>query len=619
MATTTKTSPKVKTQAETRVAEKLSLRKAKSKFWRNSAPKGVDGDDSWTVWSRHLAKRNNAPALQQLCESSSTPLRWGLNVAELSPRTIEMLEWLDRLSDQPAKSKRSVSAKSTEPLLSSWLEGSRVLPLSIDFALECLVVAHALPRISDQVPADFWWSLVDGLWQVVNSAGDWRCDEELPPDEGLAQQMLAGELPLTLAHFLAEMRPVYKRRAAARDALSEGIAELTNGNGQVQGEYLGHLRPLLACWTRCRLIGSQTKKSCWNRKSDEQYQWMITHALGLSSATGVALLAEPHGEVWTADFLRTAIAAGGDQADVAAAKSIYSKKLTAKLKAKASEPVPDTSDNCEWAGVAYMRTDWDRKHPVLAIDYSSPDLKLECWLGTQRLISGTWTWETTLNGKRIEPVGTWDESCWFSDDDVDYLELSMELAGGARLDRQICLARDEMFLLLTDYVLETRGGKLSHRYRLPLDGEIEFEPERDTREGLLTAGKTLARVLPLALPEWRSDPRVGQLTANNHRLQLEQEREGQSLACPLLIDLDRSRAKKPCTWRQLTVAQSLEVQTPDVAVGYRAQCGKDQWLVYRSMTEPANRTLLGQNLSNECLVARFLPESGEVDELLEIE
>ncbi|MCA9231839.1 MAG: hypothetical protein KDA57_14410, partial [Planctomycetales bacterium] len=72
-------------------------------------------------------------------------------------------------------------------------------------------------------------------------------------------------------------------------------------------------------------------------------------------------------------------------------------------------------------------------------------------------------------------------------------------------------------------------------------------------------------------------------------------------------------------WRQLTVAQSLEVQPHDVAVGYRAQCGKDQWLFYRSLDQPANRTVLGQNLSLDCLVARFLAASGEVDELLEID
>jgi hypothetical protein len=133
------------------------------------------------------------------------------------------------------------------------------------------------------------------------------------------------------------------------------------------------------------------------------------------------------------------------------------------------------------------------------------------------------------------------------------------------------------------------------------------------------ANKPLARVLPLALPEWRVDPRVGQLKTSGGRLQLEQSREGTSVSCPLFFDLKRGRLSKPCTWRQLTVAQTLEIQSPDVAVGYRAQCGKQQWLYYRSLAKAANRTVLGQNLSIECLMARFLSPSGEIDELLEID
>ena len=202
---------------------------------------------------------------------------------------------------------------------------------------------------------------------------------------------------------------------------------------------------------------------------------------------------------------------------------------------------------------------------------------------------------------------------------MDYLELSIELTAGARLERQILLARDELFLLLADNIHGNGPGNISHCMRLPLDNSVSFVPEQETREGLLTAGKPIGRVLPLALPEWRTDPRFGELTMTEGRLQLEQQRLGENLACPLLVDLRRSRLSKQCTWRQLTVAEALEIQPHDVAVGYRAQCGKQQWLIYRSLTEPANRSLLGQNLSSECLVARFLAPSGEIDELLEIE
>jgi len=631
MATTTKpttqstTKPARKVSQTTSATKKLSDSIASPKFWHKSAPQamaykeGMADKDSWTLWSQHLGKRHTPLPLEIMGEATTTPLKWGLTLTELSPRTVELLALLDQLSVQARQDKPHVSEQTVEQILAGWLEGSHALPQSIDFALECLVVAHLLPRVAEVVLPEFWWGLADALWQIADSASDWRSDAELPAEQGLAQQLLAGELPLTLAALLPEMRPVRKLLARAREALTEGLAELTNGNGLVQGKYLGYQRPMLACWTRCQLLGGQLKKDCWSRKSNKIFQWMVTHSLALSSPLGTPLLGGPHDEAWSPEFLRCVLKMGGDEAQAAAAKSIFSKPLTTGIKAHKESALPENSDNCEWAGVAYLRTDWQRKAPVLAVDYSSPDLRLECWVGPQRLLAGVWSWKTTLHGKPLEPVGSWEESCWFSDEDVDYLELSIDLKGGARLERQILLARDEMFLLLADYIIDTNGGQLCHRASLPLDQAVAFEPEQETREGLLTANKTLARVLPLALPEWRSDPRVGQLTTNNDHLQLEQQREGQNLACPLLIDLKGSRAKKACTWRQLTIAQSLEIQSHDVAVGYRAQCGKDQWLIYRSLVEPANRTLLGQNLSNECLVARFLAPEGEIDALLEIE
>ena len=75
---------------------------------------------------------------------------------------------------------------------------------------------------------------------------------------------------------------------------------------------------------------------------------------------------------------------------------------------------------------------------------------------------------------------------------------------------------------------------------------------------------------------------------------------------------------RPVTWRRLTVAESLRVQPDEAAVGYRVMAAGEQWLLYRSLSELANRTLLGHNLSSEMLIARF-DRGGEVEPLVEIE
>jgi len=53
-------------------------------------------------------------------------------------------------------------------------------------------------------------------------------------------------------------------------------------------------------------------------------------------------------------------------------------------------------------------------------------------------------------------------------------------------------------------------------------------------------------------------------------------------------------------------------------VAYRAQSGRRQWLVYRSLAPAANRTFMGQNVSGEFCAGRF-PKKGEIDEWIEVE
>ena len=153
---------------------------------------------------------------------------------------------------------------------------------------------------------------------------------------------------------------------------------------------------------------------------------------------------------------------------------------------------------------------------------------------------------------------------------------------------------------------------------LPLAQNIRWQPEAETRDGILAGQKIHAAVMPLALSEWRADPRGGTLESRGGRLILTQETRGRAICCPLVIDLDRRRTKDERTWRQLTVGENLDIVANDVAVGYRAQSGDDQWLFYRSLGPAGNRTVLGQNISGEFTAGRF-PSSGKFKQWIEIE
>jgi hypothetical protein len=149
---------------------------------------------------------------------------------------------------------------------------------------------------------------------------------------------------------------------------------------------------------------------------------------------------------------------------------------------------------------------------------------------------------------------------------------------------------------------------------------VSFQGEAETREGLLTTaqGPSL-RALPLALGEWRTGSTCGALQGTPSGLELTQTAQGEALFAPLFIDLDPRRLTKEVTWRQLTVGKSRAAVPLDEAVGYRAQVGRNQWVLYRSLGGAATRTVLGRNLYNELLIGRFQTSDGSVKTILEIE
>jgi hypothetical protein len=277
------------------------------------------------------------------------------------------------------------------------------------------------------------------------------------------------------------------------------------------------------------------------------------------------------------------------------------------------------SSHSEKKATALLRANWSEAGEQVLVRFPGQSMEVELSCGGQVLCSGTWPCEVWRNGELAPLTTAWESTCWVADEDVDYLELEIQLAQGLRVQRHVVLARQDRFLLLADAVLGDQPGPLEYRACLPLGPGTSFRGAKEGREGFLVAArKRRALVLPLALPEWRADERVGELVSTSHGLELHQSAAGRRLFAPLFFDLSPRRLSRRLTWRQLTIGESLAIQPPDVAVGYRIAIGKEQWLLYRSLAPKGNRTLLGHNLSTETLVARF-DRKGEVESIIEIE
>ena len=223
--------------------------------------------------------------------------------------------------------------------------------------------------------------------------------------------------------------------------------------------------------------------------------------------------------------------------------------------------------------------------------------------------------EIRIENEPLQITSDWEELCWSSDDDMDYIELEVRLNDSWRLQRQILLARRDRFLFSADVLIGgTEPSKIHYSRPIPLNDQVELVHDDQACEIGIKSKKNLGCMMPLALNEWKAGCHLGQFDGQS----LQRSAVGVGLYVPLFVDLDPKRQRKSRTWRQLTVAEQLRLVNHDEAVAFRVQIGQQNWAFYRSLSGSINRTFLGQNVINEFLVARFLRD-GEIETLIEIE
>jgi hypothetical protein len=501
-------------------------------------------------------------------------------------------------------------AETAEQFVAALSSGSPAQSKSL-LAIESLAWCHALPRLTGQLPASLWWDL---LRQLLSSADE--SAREVHPDP-LCWQLWSAELPMTLAYLFPELTPCRQRAHGGLQSLRDGMEEILDGEGLPHSKDLHLLRPLLACWTRWGYLAEADAELAWDKSARAHFAWTVQQALRFTRRDHTQVFSNQPAEAFVSTLFKAAI----KLADNRACKRLARVTLDAKKNrdgAIRKKKLPAPCLNSHWSALTVLRPSWQSTSPQLAVSYSGRQVQVELTTGRELLASGVWQCDVAREGQACQMLTDWDEVCWQSDEDVDYLELEAKFSGDITIQRHIVMARKDGFLMLADAVIGQQTGTLAYRGTLPLAAAVRFDPAADSRDGRLVGRKQRARLMPLALKEWRSDHRPGGLEQTSEGLVLNQTQTGCSMFAPLFFDLDRNRRKEEFTWRQLTVAEQRTNLPSDVAVGYRVQCGNRQWLIYRSLSRPAMRTVLGQNLSSELLVTRFY-QTGETASLVEIE
>jgi hypothetical protein len=514
-------------------------------------------------------------------------------------------------------------------------------------AFEAVAWAMGRPVLTNVLAAGECLALCEKLSSLPADA-----DELLLREDPLLHQLLAVELPWTLAGRSFQSKYDPSMEQGGRKAIALGLSRIIDRQGMLPAEHIRQLRPLLACWTRCRALAAKLPGGPLGPQPEQRFQRFLRNALRLNLPDGRAMFADDGSPAITGsskgrsldgrpsknaasgrDLFEAALNSGVDEG-IRRLGMLAPPKLLPNAVARRPDPdgeLPPPSIYFEEGGIAVMRRNWHGSDERPGVLFAGQTCELAFVASGRLAMSGAWQFEISQHGRQLEPVTNWESTCWYTDKEVDFLELEIELAGGVFLQRQLVLARDDRFLFLADAVLSPQPGDLQYRSVLPLAAGIEFRGAHESREGLLVDAPTetrrgkpdasarpLAQVLPLGMPEWRAEPSPGELCASADGLELKHHSTGQRLFVPLFLDLDRKRFRRRMTWRRLTVAESLAIVPPEKAVGFRVAIGSEQWLFYRSLAPAANRTVLGHNLSSESLFARF-GKNGAVTSIVEIE
>jgi hypothetical protein len=547
--------------------------------------------------------------------------RWGV-AAATGKACDDAVTLLSRLACgiRPAKGKSPLDLPAAVQTLLEQLEGDwGNSPIE---AAAAVLWAASLPALSAPLDEADWWQLLGAL-QELHASTLARGHDAAP-----AHLMLGGELGLTLAWRLGFQHDCRQLRAASIDAVEAWCRHADSSVSAVLARCTD-ARLVLASLIRCqRILRATTRRK--PRKSElrvasELSTWVAAMTLH-SGGTALSPVARrdvkddlpPHG------LLAAAMEFDRDALQPAISAALGASQTGGRLAWQVSLPAPLQHD--PQAKLAILLPEWDVRRGRTHVDYSAEQVRIEVFAGRRQVIDGDWQTMIEIDELEQQPRGAWTEVCEYSDDDVHYLEIEQPWTGGALLQRQLMLIREDRCLLLADAVLpdESSGdplalGRIRYASRLPLHELVHSVAEAETREMFLCDSHRRVLVIPLSASEWRVGPSEATVKESPDNCLLASAQSHGRLFVPLWFDFQRRRFKRRRTWRQLTVADQLRIVPRNEATGHRLQIGSEHWCVYRSLGTRACRSVLGKHLIAGFFCSRFEPSGGNHEELINVD
>ena len=511
------------------------------------------------------------------------------------------------------------------------------------FLMECLTVRDQLADDADQwlVGEAVIWGFV---WFTRRGGGDSSAEQILKVlvqiGEAGLENLLNGEFSatpflLTCGCLSSDVDGCQSFVDIARKNLHLEVQERVGDDGGVGMESSSEILTAVNRWARCQEIIHTTNGKKLGKKTDSKIDQAVVFAVLLLGNGGrPATESESAAEQSAAPILQAASC--GRKKVAATVLALTDGKNPAGDVRWTERGLCERSLFDEGQKIAVFRSGWKRGATRVLVSYREKSPYLEIVAGGRLVVAGRWDVALRCDGESLHCVGAWRRTWWDATDSAVYLEMSVDLEGGRRLERSVLLLPKDEVVLLADAVVipELKHGDQSKllaadiylRSSLTTTPSISIDSCEETCEVFGADVNRRFLAIPLALKEWRESCQGHEsLDVSGQRLELRQSSQAGRLYAPLWFDCNARRLKRlqeepECnqrTWRQLTVADTREAVRSDEAVSFRVQSCLDQWFVYRSLDEARNRTALGCNMSSEFLVGR-VAENGVVKRLLEV-
>ncbi|MEW4530674.1 hypothetical protein [Maioricimonas sp. JC845] len=626
--------------------------------WRSSAPAGLrqaaaagEPEAFAKVLQKHLAGRMKRP--RGRASEDRTPLLlhpfWSVAEQGENATSAALADLLRQARDLETRLERARTKKTGKPA------SSRIRKFSKQTVELCASIHDA----RDLQPWDLVavLTLLCGTVRWIEPAASlalWRCgleqsavlltdlDEPEPDDLAIltgAQLMFAGELPVVAGLVFDEIRGAGKLVREGRRMLRDAVSAATDTDGTPHATLLGQMSLWLAPFCRSAAIGELFESPWWNAKSCERFEDLIRVLAEVSRPAGELALCNgasraPVSLLRTAASLvgmsrkdpvfRSLLAAADDEAELATDspdKATKPARPTRKPRRtgviKISEEIE--SRQSDWAEWASLRSSWNDDADACVVAYHQEFPRIELTASGRPVISGPWDLHVDIGETALSLEPDWSCTCWFSDEEADYLELTQQIEGAAQVVRQVMLLKEDRLLLVADSVTQTGVDEFEYTMSLPLRQGFEAVQDSVTREAALIGNRLRIRVLPAGLPQERTEPADGRLDIDDTAIRYTARTRTGGLYSPLILDWSPERHTSAVDWAPLTVAEDGHILTTAAASASRVRIGREQWLIYRSLNPgKIARTVLGYHTSHETVIGR-IDRRGDIEPLVLVE